>query len=170
MFLTHARSLRRANETVLALLENIPEKTRNEDRKSYYGSLHGLACHVLGGTVYFLKLFRDSLPRKSGLFTGLDEIFAPQTVSGGKDYQRLKEAFQTADTMLIALVESLDASDCRQPVKLDWYPDRESVPFHFLFNQLICHGLHHRGQISQILDELGIENDFSGIDREFLSE
>jgi uncharacterized damage-inducible protein DinB len=30
------------------------------------------------------------------------------------------------------------------------------------------HETHHRGQISQLLDEMGIEHDFSGIDIEFL--
>ncbi|MDP3176465.1 MAG: hypothetical protein Q8M76_01090 [Spirochaetaceae bacterium] len=35
---------------------------REEDRKSYYKSLSGLARHVLDGTLYFHGLFRASFP------------------------------------------------------------------------------------------------------------
>jgi uncharacterized damage-inducible protein DinB len=38
-----------------------------------------------------------------------------------------------------------------------------------LYN-LTAHGTHHRGQISQILDELKIDNDYSGINVQFLPE
>jgi uncharacterized damage-inducible protein DinB len=37
-----------------------------------------------------------------------------------------------------------------------------------MFSQLIAHGTHHRGQISQVLDELGIDNNYSGINVAFL--
>ena len=38
-----------------------------------------------------------------------------------------------------------------------------TVPLYFLAHQLFEHGTHHRGQVSQILDELGVEHDFCGI-------
>jgi uncharacterized damage-inducible protein DinB len=38
----------------------------------------------------------------------------------------------------------------------------------FMISQLVVHGTHHRGQISQILDELKIDSDFSGINAAFL--
>jgi uncharacterized damage-inducible protein DinB len=39
-----------------------------------------------------------------------------------------------------------------------------------MLHNLGAHGTHHRGQISQILDELKIDNDYSGINVRFLSE
>jgi uncharacterized damage-inducible protein DinB len=37
-----------------------------------------------------------------------------------------------------------------------------------MLEQHVAHNTHHRGQISQILDSLKIENDFSGINVKFL--
>jgi uncharacterized damage-inducible protein DinB len=43
-----------------------------------------------------------------------------------------------------------------------------TVPMHFMLQNITAHGLHHRGQISQILDSLKIDNDYSGINVKFL--
>jgi uncharacterized damage-inducible protein DinB len=57
----------------------------------------------------------------------------------------------------------------KAPVKLDWYSGNPpSVPLPFMFQQFIIHGTHHRGHISQILDELTIANDYSGINVAFV--
>jgi uncharacterized damage-inducible protein DinB len=37
-----------------------------------------------------------------------------------------------------------------------------------MLQQIVVHGTHHRGQISQILDSLKIDNDYSGINVRFL--
>jgi len=62
------------------------------------------------------------------------------------------------------MTEALSEADLKLPVKLDWYGGNpDSVPLSFLLSQLLVHNTHHRGQISQVLDELKIDNDFSGI-------
>jgi uncharacterized damage-inducible protein DinB len=55
-------------------------------------------------------------------------------------------------------------------VKLDWYKGKPAtVPLSVMLQQLVTHNLHHRGQISQILDSLKIDNDYSGINIKFLA-
>ena len=74
------------------------------------------------------------------------------------------------DAGYIALAEALSEADLRQPIKIDWYGGNpDSVPLSFMLSQLLVHNTHHRGQISQILDSLKIDNDFSGIDAAFLA-
>jgi uncharacterized damage-inducible protein DinB len=37
-----------------------------------------------------------------------------------------------------------------------------------MLSQILTHGTHHRGQLSQVLDELKIDNNYSGINVAFL--
>jgi uncharacterized damage-inducible protein DinB len=84
-------------------------------------------------------------------------------------WKELGGTLEAVDATYIGMAEALSETDLRQPVKLDWYGGNpDSVPLSFMLGQLLVHNTHHRGQISQILDMLKIDNDFSGIDVAFL--
>jgi uncharacterized damage-inducible protein DinB len=170
ILLMYARYAKRADASVLGLLDGLSRDACEEDRKSFCGSLSGLAKHLLEGTVYFHGLFRASLPAKA---TQALAASAGLAIPAGNlsilQWQDAKAAISAADQATVDLVLALSEKECSLPVSLDWYDGKPaSVPFHFLANHLFVHGTHHRGQISQILDELGIEHDFSGIDLEFM--
>jgi len=169
--LMYARYTERADRSVIALLEGLPSESRNADRGAYYGSLSGLLGHVLGGALYFHSLFRASWP---GAFPASERLAGLSSAEGALDeagWARLKEGLAAADTATLEIVSSLDEAGLGMPVKLDWYGGKPAaVPLSFLLNQLFVHGIHHRGQISQILDEMKVEHDFSGIDLEFLPQ
>jgi uncharacterized damage-inducible protein DinB len=161
----YARYSKKANASVFGLLDKMSVAERDVDRKAYYKSLGGLAAHLLDGTVYFLGLFRGSFPLPSDALAKAKGIAVPQIPLGDEGWERLKAACAEADDAALAFFDSLSEGDCGLPIKLDWYGGNPpEVPLHFLAHQLIVHGIHHRGQISQILDSLGIEHDFSGID------
>jgi uncharacterized damage-inducible protein DinB len=172
--LIQARHNKQTDASVLALLDGLSREACEDDRPCYYHSLSGLARHLLDGTNYFQGLFRASLP------VGLAKTLAAVAGAGGDfpegpldaaGWAKLKAAIATTDQATIDLIRGLDESGCSFPIKLDWYEGKpDAVPFHFLAQQLFEHGTHHRGQISQILDELGVEHDFSGIALECLSE
>lgn len=169
ILLMYANYMRRADASVLSLLEGLSPALREAERKSYYGSLMGLAKHVLGGTLYIQGLFRASQPRMAKLLVASGELSVPEKADSPAAWEAFKTSFAAADRATLDLVEGLREEELELPIALDWYGgEPATVPFFFLFNQLIVHGVHHRGQISQILDELGVEHDFSGIDVEFL--
>jgi uncharacterized damage-inducible protein DinB len=168
MLLMYARDSERANASVAALIDKLPPEERSRDRKAYYKSLEGLLNHLIGGTTYFLGLLAASLPRLKEFAAkakGYPEFEKPLTA---EEWTDLKAALAESDAAMVALVRSLEEDELTAPIKLDWYQDRQTVPFSFLFSQFFVHGIHHRGQISQILDELGIDHDFSGIDVAFM--
>lgn len=171
MLLMYARYSRRANESVLALLDALSAEERNENRGSYYKSLSGLMSHVLGGTPYFHAMFRSALPAKAKALEATEGLSIPEGERLSEaEWEELKRAARIADQATIDFVSSLSDADLGCPIPLDWYGGKPaSVPLHFLLNQLYAHGIHHRGQISQILDSMGVEHDFSGIDVEFLA-
>ena len=168
--LMYARYTRRANDSVLGLLDGLSVEERNVDRKSYYKSLSGLMSHVLGGTPYFHSLFRTALPGKAMALEATAGLSLPEGERlSGAEWEELKRAGRIADQATIDFVSSLSEADCSCPVPLDWDGGKPAaVPLHFLLEQLYTHGIHHRGQVSQILDSMGVDHDFSGLDVEFL--
>jgi uncharacterized damage-inducible protein DinB len=67
------------------------------------------------------------------------------------------------------MAQALSDSDMALPIKTEWYGGTPaSVPLSFMLGQLLVHNTHHRGQISQVLDSLKIDNDFSGINAAFI--
>ncbi|MDR1240150.1 MAG: DinB family protein [Treponema sp.] len=172
VFLLWARYNREANQKVYSLLTGMSNEDRETDRSSYYGSLSSLFRHILGGTSFFLGMFRSALPDRDQVqktLAPLEGIILPKDRLSEAQWNDLGAARESLDRMLEDFAGLLADDDFRAPVKLGWYGGNPgSVPLHFLLHNLNAHGVHHRGQISQILDELKIDNDYSGINVQFL--
>jgi len=162
----YAKYNQAGNRTIYDILSGMSNEEREKDRKSFYGGLSGMLRHTLGGTCFFLGMFRSALAGNADASRAIDSL-PPMPADGGLDdagWMELGETLDAIDAAYVAMTESLSEADLRLPVKLDWYGgDPGSVPLSFLLSQLLVHNTHHRGQISQVLDELKIDNDFSGI-------
>lgn len=165
VMLMYARDTKRANAEVLALLDGLSVEERNENRKSYYKSLSGLMSHVSGATCYFLGMFRPAFPASATALKAAEGLsIAEAEALNASQWEGLKKATAVADQVTIDFVASLSDADFSREIPLNWYEGKPAtVPLHFLLAQSFTHGTHHRGQISQILDAMGIEHDFSGI-------
>lgn len=168
LLLMYARYSKRADESVAALFESLDQKTLNEPGKAYYGSLIGVYRHIADGVAYFQGLIRASIPQAVHTLRPGPESKLGEGPVGPEELKAFTASLSRANQALVDFVTALKEADFSLPVNLDWYPDRKSVPLHFILNQLFVHGIHHRGQISQLLDELKVEHDFSGIDPEYL--
>jgi uncharacterized damage-inducible protein DinB len=169
-FLTFAQYNQEANKKVLELLNGLSNDEREKGRGSFYDSLSGLVRHIGGGTLFFAGLFRGALgssPAAKAL-AALEKISFPQGTLDAAAWKQTAAALEAADKALVECAGALTEADLAAPVKLDWYggnpPD---VPLSFMFFQLSVHNTHHRGQVSQILDELKIDNDYSAINVAF---
>jgi uncharacterized damage-inducible protein DinB len=166
----YAKYNREGNKTLYAILDKLSNADREKDRGSYYGSLSGLYRHILGGACFFLgTIFKPVLAGNaaaSKILASLDGLSLPEGALDEGRWKALSAAFETADTAIVETAAALTEEDLKLPVKVEWYP--ASVPLFFMFHQLMVHGIHHRGQLSQILDELKIDNDYSGINAAFL--
>jgi uncharacterized damage-inducible protein DinB len=164
----YAKYNQAANKTVYHLLSKMSNDDREKNRESFYGSLSDLFRHVIGGTKYFLGLYKTALTSNASamkILSALDGIKVPEGPLSQAQWKELESAVETADSVYVAMAESLRESDMKLPLAIDWYGGNpDSVPLSFMLSQLLVHNTHHRGQISQILDSLKIENDFSGID------
>jgi uncharacterized damage-inducible protein DinB len=168
LLLMYAHYSRRADESVGELFKSLDMKKLNEKGKAFCGSLIDLYRHIASGVTYFQGMIRASIPQ--AVHT-LPESPEPKLGEGPLKAEELKiliAALSKANQAFVDFIAALPQADFSLPVNLDWYPDRKSVPLHFILNQLFVHGIHHRGQISQLLDELQVEHDFSGIDLEYM--
>jgi uncharacterized damage-inducible protein DinB len=162
-----------ANRNIITILEKLSGEEREKGRGSYYGSLSGLVRHILGGVCFFGGLFTKPLAHNTAASEALASLAAiPQAPDGALTEAQWKEvtaALDAADKAYVALVQALKDEDLDAPVELNWYGGNPAaVPLSFMLQQLVSHNIHHRGQISQILDELKIDNDYSGINVAFV--
>jgi uncharacterized damage-inducible protein DinB len=170
LMLMYARYTQRANASVITLLDGLSEEARNENRKSYYKSLSGLASHTFGAVPFFHGVLRTALPAASSALKATEDLKAPKGDCLGPDqWSELKKIAAVADQATVDFIAALDESDLVCPIKIPWFGGKpDAVPLHYLLSTTIMHGVHHRGQISQILDEMGIEHNFSNLDVGFL--
>jgi uncharacterized damage-inducible protein DinB len=171
--LMYAKYNQAGNREIYNLLSKMSNEEREKDRGSFYGSLSGLFRHVLGGTWYFLGMFKTALKNNtvaSKAIAGLPPMPEEGPLSEAQ-WKELGQTLEKTDAAYADIAEALSETDLRLPVELDWYGGNpSSVPVSFMLSQLLVHNTHHRGQISQVLDALKIDNDFSGINIALLNK
>jgi len=170
--LIYAKYNQAENKAVYDILNALSNEEREKDRGSYYGSLSGLLRHIAGATKFFLGMFKGALADGAAFkaVSAVDSV--PSPAEGALNETQWKEfgaALEAVDAAYVNMAEALTEAELSRPVKINWYGGNpESVPLSFMHSQLVVHNTHHRGQISQILDALKIDNDYSGIGVEFL--
>jgi len=172
VFLTFAKYNQEANKTIAGILGKLSNDEREKDRKSFYKSLSELFRHNTGATDYFLTLMKDAVCGNADAQKALMPLSKIQEQKGklNEDQWKQAESFsKIADKALIDFITALNDKEFEAPVKVEWYKGKPpSMPLCFMLEQHIAHNIHHRGQISQILDSLKIDNDYSGINVKFL--
>ena len=162
----YAKYNQAGNRTIYSILNKLSNEEREQDRGSYFGSLSGMLRHIIGGSLYFLNMFKPVLANNAAALKAIASL-PPMPAEGPLDseqWKKLGETLEAADAAYTGMAEALKESDLKLPVKIDWYGGKpDSVPLSFLLSQLLVHNTHHRGQISQVLDMQKIDNDFSGI-------
>jgi uncharacterized damage-inducible protein DinB len=172
VFLAFAKQNEDANKTIAGILDKLANEEREKNRKSFYGSLSGLFSHNVGATGFFLSLFKDAVSDNAEALKALKPLAKIEELKGKlseDQWKKLLSYGKIADKALVDFVSALKDSDFEAQIKLQWYKGKPpSVPLRFMLQQLTLHNTHHRGQISQILDSLKIDNDYSGISIKFL--
>jgi uncharacterized damage-inducible protein DinB len=170
LLLIQARYMQEADRKVYALLNALSNEEREAERGSYYGSLSGLVRHILGGTLYFHSMFKAALGDSEAAKALSGPLVPPPEGPLAPDqWKGLGASFEAANETTVRFISTLKDAELKTPIPIEWYGGNPaSVPLYFLFTNLAAHGTHHRGQISQILDELKVDNDYSGISAAFL--
>ena len=153
----------RANREMYETLSALTDKARKRDAGSWFGSIHGILNHLIIVDLNWLKRFRALAPESAVLS---DPQLDPPNLSWDHelypDFEGLRKTRALVDDRIRAWFEEFPAS--RYEEVFQYHDSRGTIcramagkAFEFLF----LHQIHHRGQISQILDVMGLPNNFA---------
>lgn len=154
-----------ANRAMFAILAELPAERLTEDVGSYFKSILAILNHTYGGDCLWLSRMRSARPALAVL---QDPLFDQGPVWPMTDlfldFAALRKAREQLDALLEALAGELSEADLESV--LDYKNsrgDRHRYVFWQALTHLFNHGTHHRGQIAEILDQFGIDNDYSNL-------
>ena len=130
-FRTMARYNRWMNERVYERCEKLPDAERKTDRGAFFRSIHGTLNHLLLGDRLWLSRF---LSREFRVSTLADELYA--------DFAELRRERAKTDAEILEWVETLDEG---------------SFPLWFAVQHFFNHQTHHRGQVTTLLMQAGVD-------------
>lgn len=152
-----------ANLEVMRILEGLPEVERKADRRSFAGSLQGILDHIVEGALYFQKQIWDSFPQLQALSHKYSDFQTSYGSVNFPSYSELISVLKHCDQAFVGMFQVLNDADMAKEITVKAFHGDSVQTAYFIMLQYINHCTHHRGQISQILDEMHIDNDYSGI-------
>ncbi len=160
--LLQARYNQYADNGLLECLEKIPFDTLQKNVGTYFNNILATMEHIVGGHVMFFSRFFIAYTDKPICINEMLSFVTPDfklTEKCKADFASLKKAVQEVDSKIIEIIENINDFESMGVVK---FPQ---VTFNKKRGELILaaltHATHHRGEISAMLDILGVTNDFA---------
>ncbi|MEW9900123.1 DinB family protein [Chitinivorax sp. PXF-14] len=136
------------NEKLYAACAQLDDTVRKADRSAFFGSIHNTLDHLLWGDGVWLTRF-DGNTYPSGPFG--QPLY--------EDFEQLQRARAEMDQAIIAWARQVDQAWLDQP--MTWssklYGFTQTHPRWVQVVQMFNHQTHHRGQITTLLNQLGID-------------
>jgi len=142
-----ARYNRWMNKKLYAISSGLSDDERKRDRGAFFKSIHGTLNHLLFGDTVWMGRFQDRNPPTRII----DEMHA--------DFGELQAARERMDTRIIEWAETLTPQWLAAPFTFTSNVDRRTrtLPAWALVAQLFNHQTHHRGQLTTLLSQSGID-------------
>lgn len=154
---------KRANAEMFAVLAQLTNKARRRDTGSWFGSIHRLVNHIIIADMYWLNRFKPVFPESAVL---KDPLLSPANLSWQHDlcehFEELRDERRFVDDRIISWIEECPEDRYGDSFKYsDSVGNLHSAVVGQAFEFLFLHQVHHRGQVSQVLDSLGLPNNFA---------
>ena len=165
LFQAFARYNGSVNGSILELVEPLSKEQIMMETKAYYPSIFETLLHNFIADLNWLKRYRDAFKENKGLDNNLismdDKSFRKEFES---DYRKFFQYRRQMDDVIIQFVDELDESRLDSVIKYKNYKGEviEKAIWKTLLH-LFNHQTHHRGQVSVLLDMVGVDHDFSSM-------
>ena len=162
-FLNLARYNERVNREMYEVLSVLTDRARKQEAGSWFGSIHGILNHLIICDFNWLKRYRALSPESPVL---TDPRLDPPSLSWDHDlhdkFADLREDRTIVDERIRAWFAEFPASRYEEAFEYhDSVGNLRHATAGTAFEFLFLHHTHHRGQISQILDSMGLSNNFA---------
>jgi uncharacterized damage-inducible protein DinB len=136
------------NTRIYAVCEQIPDAERKAQRNAFFGSIHATLNHLLLADRVWLGRFQQS----PDSVTRLDTILCD-------DFDDLREARVAEDARIDRWVTTLDQDALASALTYTGIvnPTKRTCPLWLAVTHFFNHQTHHRGQITTLLAQLGID-------------
>ena len=143
-----ARYNRWMNERLYEHCEKLSDAERKLDRGAFFRSIHGTLNHLLLGDRLWLSRF---LAREFRAASLAEELYA--------DFAELRRERAKIDAEILEWVETLDEKRLAAPLKFRSMvrPQDNSFPLGFAVQHFFNHQTHHRGQLTTLLMQAGVD-------------
>lgn len=144
-----ARYNRWQNQSVYAAAATLPDGTRKRNMGAFFKSIHATLNHLLVGD----QLWLDRVGGTPTTIASLDqELYA--------DFDELRVQRERADDRLDQLIASIDEARLAGTLtfrRLSGNKGELTLPFALTMMQLFNHQTHHRGQVTTLLMQCGVD-------------
>jgi len=153
------------NAQMMGILEKLTAEQISKDVGSFYGSILGLLNHTLVTDTWWLKRLCKQFPELEQIKPKLPDFH----MEGWKDIiwpslAALKPIRLDVDEALQQACELLSNEQYNSVMEYKGWDGKDMQKTAWLvFLHLCNHQTHNRGQIALILDQMAVDNDYSGI-------
>ena len=150
-----------SNRELYRILTQLTPGALVSDRGSWFGSLTGMLNHIIVTDIHWLDRFRPLDPEAAVFTDGRLGSFSLEWKPLSEDFSVLSEGRRVVDDLISEwFVWFPEENYARDLSYLDSGGRTQSTTAARAFSFLFSHQNYHRGQISQVLDEIGLPNSF----------
>ena len=163
MYKYYSRCNQVINSKIISIIEELNFNAYDYQVNGYYKSIGEILNHYYIGDISWLSSFRtikDYSIYKNSLFERIPN-FGEQPFRAITDFKlnRVK-----LDLIINELIDEIEMEDLfKVGTRINRLGERKEHVFWKSLIHMFNHQTHHRGQVSQILDQLKIENDYSNM-------
>lgn len=147
------------NKRQFAAAEKLSEDELGENRGAFFKSVLGTLNHILVGDIIWLKRFAVH-PSSNEALSYIDTLNKPASLDAilFDVFSELKSERQKIDEIMIGWANRLTESDMDECISyLNMAGSSFTKPFVSLINHLFLHQVHHRGQVTTLLSQFGVD-------------
>lgn len=136
------------NRRLLDAAAGLSDAERKADRGAFFHSIHGILNHVLLADLLWMSRFGLVEFRASRLD---EELYS--------DFDELRARREETDRRIIEWVDGLTHEDLQRPITFRTLsnPQEQTRVLGRLLVHFFNHQTHHRGQLSTLLDQAGVD-------------